>query len=310
MADGHSVEGEVVRYGRALLDGADASSFEQLPPSYGRDASHVFWGVNTIDLPLDLSAFRVLGPNHATDGRFILCGNIAIEEADRDSFRVLSERIAVDGQRVYFDGTPIAGADAATFEVLSDEYSRDRRHVFSYGEPLSGPIAASFEIISDEWTRDARHVFHRNEVVKGADPASFRRLGENHALDSRRAYHLSFPLEKADLSSTELLGPDGLRDRKRVFHRASLTEPTATPSKCSATSSRKTGGASTTGSRRFPLSRPRPSQSFTSGATPASRPSALARASTHRAPCSRCRSGSSSPTEHGRAGIPERVAMN
>ena len=124
MADDYSVEGEVVRFGGSLVDAADASSFERLSPSYGRDASHAFWGVNTIHLPLDLSALRVLGPEHATDGRLILRGNTAIEEADRDSFRVLSGQVAVDGKRVYFDGTPIAGADPATFEVLSDEYSR------------------------------------------------------------------------------------------------------------------------------------------------------------------------------------------
>ncbi len=174
----------------SVLRGADPTTFEVLPHSYGRDSRSVYY-----------ERYRLKG-------------------ARPELFRQLNQHFAVDDHSVFYGERAIVGADATNFEVFGEYWARDANRVY-FQDKLVQADRAKIEWIADQFVRDGERVYgFGGQVLEGADPLTFQPAGGLYFKDWARVYYTGYPsgwVEGADAGTFQAV-QDGKSDARDSRH--------------------------------------------------------------------------------------------
>lgn len=188
------IEGTVVYWGRQVIGGADAATFEALNSVWAVDAATVY------------------------------VQNKRRANIDRTSFRLLNPVYAVDKRSAYDWIGPILGTNPKTFEVLDSGlvasesngiaryvehvgYARDEKKVYFHDQmwhratPVPGAEPKSFQSLRNGFGVDCASVFFNRARLPKAEPSSWVYLGRGYSTDGGQAYYLNRPLSGVDCAS-------------------------------------------------------------------------------------------------------------
>ena len=127
------------------VDGASASSFEDLGGGYGKDAWSVFFEGVKVD-GASASSFEGLGGGYAKDDWNVFYRGKKVKDASASSFGSLGGGYGKDDWTVFFRGGKVREASASSFECLGGGYGKDAWNVFYMGRKLEGVSPSAFRM--------------------------------------------------------------------------------------------------------------------------------------------------------------------
>ena len=239
--EGYAKNAQYVFHRAAVIEGADASTFQLLEKQGGlaKDAKRVY-DAGAVIVGADPASFEQAGVGGlGRDKKDYYLGTLPLHVRDVASFKVLDANAIRKDDRIwardtldyYVEMQAIPIADPATFQVIEAWYAKDSRQVYFGSKVLDGADAASFQGIggeSGEFAKDARHVYCQGQVVEDCDAATFQLLKYRFAKDSKHGYFCyqseSPPLllPDSDGQTFEVIGPSSqgfgyAKDSKQVY---------------------------------------------------------------------------------------------
>ena len=237
-------------YEWAVLQDADAKTFEQLDDDYSRDKRHVFYNgqvlkgadAKTFEIVpkwrFDVVAEPVAGvTQYKKDSQNIYFQGEIVPVKNINSFQINefceSYRCATDGILLFRDGKVVEGVDMKTLHLFrSCGYSVDKNHAYYNGEVIKEVDAATFNLYYDShdkycYAHDKKSLYYKGEVVSGAsaaklekvapgDPFSLEKSGQNTYYDGKKL--------DLDIKTFQYLGKGVSKDATSVYQGADKIE--------------------------------------------------------------------------------------
>lgn len=187
----------VYSYG-CKVEGAKPKSFVALDAAFGRDAERVFGGAKALDA--DVATFRTLGGGYGVDKRHGYYGELrlgwllacwTLETMDAATFATRAYGWAVDGAHAYCAGEAVPDADPETLNPLTRRLASDGKRVFAGRRVIDGADAATFRALDEHFGVDAKRAYFADvitNVIEVADRDTFRSLGDDFAEDHQYVY--------------------------------------------------------------------------------------------------------------------------
>ena len=115
----------------ALLENADAATFEEVKFPFAKDASHVFFNKSVIS-GCNPKSFKVLNAKQGftRDANAVFIYDEKLSN-DPDHFEIINNVFSKDRKNVYCYKHIVEDADPATFEILENGFYKDKHFVFT-----------------------------------------------------------------------------------------------------------------------------------------------------------------------------------
>lgn len=179
-------------YELELVEGASATSFEEIGLGFGRDrASGVLYNNGVVEAQIDGRTFELRGRWFAVDrtsvhhlchgGKHTDAVSLVRIDADASTFVVLGEHYAADARTVFYFLNDDGDADLGELRALPDVvpsdfeplpaidpgYARAGDHILNHGEVERGIAdARTFEPLAPGFCRDAQHVYRMTRTLR------------------------------------------------------------------------------------------------------------------------------------------------
>ena len=166
--------------------------FSVIKKNYLKDDKIVYYNNNNGNFKVegaDASTFQELTENYGKDKNYIYFDEQKIENSDSSSAKAITDIILKDKNNVYYIGRKLEEIDdAATFEAISSVdglngfYAKDKANIyfvsaFDYSEKvrkLEDLNVNKAKVLNDYFVKDDKVVYCVGEKLEGADAGSFR----------------------------------------------------------------------------------------------------------------------------------------
>lgn len=169
--EGYSKNKWKVIYDGREVQGASASSFENLGRGYAEDDRHDHCCGARAKGSGRSRGRRPYG--YTKDAWAVYFGKREVEGASVATFEELGGGYGKDAWKVYFRGAAIADASASTFEFLGKGYAKDAWKVYYNGSVVSDASVTTFEVLDEGYAKDAWKVYNRGKKIPDASPSTF-----------------------------------------------------------------------------------------------------------------------------------------